>query len=225
MPATCPNPTMCDELIALAVEAFPQLDIIVNNAGIYGPKGPIEETDWQEWVRAVEINLFGSVLVARAAVPHLRRRGYGKIIQLSGGGATAPLPNLSAYAASKAGIVRFTETLARRGQSRWNRRQRHCAGRAQHPPARRGDRSGTGTDRRGVPRPRRPADGVGRHAARAWCEPRGLPRFAPQRRHHWEIAQRRLGSLGARSATTARHWRRRTSTPCAALCPTIADSI
>jgi NAD(P)-dependent dehydrogenase (short-subunit alcohol dehydrogenase family) len=101
-----------DELIALAIEAFPQLDIIVNNAGIYGPKGPIEEIDWHEWVRAVEVNLFGSVLVARASVPHLKRRGYGKIIQLSGGGATAPLPNLSAYAASKAAIVRFTETLA-----------------------------------------------------------------------------------------------------------------
>ena len=62
--------------------------------------------------RAIEINLFGSVLVARALVPQLRRVGQGKIIQLSGGGATSPLPGLSAYAASKAAIVRFVETLA-----------------------------------------------------------------------------------------------------------------
>jgi NAD(P)-dependent dehydrogenase (short-subunit alcohol dehydrogenase family) len=101
-----------DALVAFAVEAFPHLDIAVNNAGIYGPKGPIEEVDWLEWVRAIEINLLGSVLVARALVPHLKRRGYGKLIQLSGGGATAPLPNLSAYAASKAAIVRLMETLA-----------------------------------------------------------------------------------------------------------------
>jgi NAD(P)-dependent dehydrogenase (short-subunit alcohol dehydrogenase family) len=79
---------------------------------VYGPKGPIEQVDWLEWVRAIEINLLGSVLVARAVLPHLKRRGYGKLIQLSGGGATAPLPNLSAYAASKAAIVRFMETIA-----------------------------------------------------------------------------------------------------------------
>jgi NAD(P)-dependent dehydrogenase (short-subunit alcohol dehydrogenase family) len=60
----------------------------------------------------VEINLLGSVLPARALVEHFSRRGYGKIVQLSGGGATGPLPGLSAYAASKAGIVRFAETLA-----------------------------------------------------------------------------------------------------------------
>ena len=65
-----------------------------------------------EWVRAVEINLFGSVLPARALVGHFTERGYGKIVQLSGGGATNPLPGLSAYAASKAAVVRFAETLA-----------------------------------------------------------------------------------------------------------------
>jgi NAD(P)-dependent dehydrogenase (short-subunit alcohol dehydrogenase family) len=99
-------------LVDFSIDALPHLDIVVNNAGIYGPKGVIEEVDWLEWVRAVEINLFGSVLVARAVLPHLKRRGYGKLIQVSGGGATAPLPNLSAYAASKAAVVRFTETLA-----------------------------------------------------------------------------------------------------------------
>jgi NAD(P)-dependent dehydrogenase (short-subunit alcohol dehydrogenase family) len=106
------RPADVEKMVALGVAAFPQLDIVVNNAGIYGPKGPIELVDWAEWVRAIEINLLGSVLVARAVLPHLKRRGYGKLIQLSGGGATAPLPNLSAYAASKAAIVRFMETLA-----------------------------------------------------------------------------------------------------------------
>jgi NAD(P)-dependent dehydrogenase (short-subunit alcohol dehydrogenase family) len=63
-------------------------------------------------VRAFEINVFGSVLMSRALLPHFKQQGRGKIIQLSGGGATAPLPRISAYAASKAAIVRFAETLA-----------------------------------------------------------------------------------------------------------------
>jgi 3-oxoacyl-[acyl-carrier protein] reductase len=63
-------------------------------------------------VRAIEINVHGSVLPARALVPHFKQHRYGKIVQLSGGGATTPLPNISAYASSKAAIVRFAESLA-----------------------------------------------------------------------------------------------------------------
>ena len=101
-----------DRLVSFALASFPQIHILVNNAGVYGPKGPIENVNWDEWVQAVEINLMGSILIARALLPHFRANHYGKIIQLSGGGATAPLPFISAYAASKAGIVRFMETLA-----------------------------------------------------------------------------------------------------------------
>jgi NAD(P)-dependent dehydrogenase (short-subunit alcohol dehydrogenase family) len=96
-------------LVAAAVARFPGLSIHVNNAGVYGPMGAIDE---DEWVRAVEINLFGSVLVARELISQLRAVGGGKIIQLSGGGATQPLEGLSSYGASKSAIVRFMETLA-----------------------------------------------------------------------------------------------------------------
>ncbi len=68
--------------------------------------------EWSDWVRAIEINLMGSVLMCRAVLPQFRAKHYGKIVQLSGGGATNPLPRISAYAASKAAIVRFAETLA-----------------------------------------------------------------------------------------------------------------
>ncbi|UIJ71059.1 SDR family NAD(P)-dependent oxidoreductase [Aurantimonas sp. HBX-1] len=94
------------------LEAFGACHILVNNAGIYGPKGEIETVDWADWVRAMEINVFGSILMCRALLPHFKTQQYGKIIQLSGGGATNPLPRISAYAASKAAIVRFAETLA-----------------------------------------------------------------------------------------------------------------
>lgn len=99
-------------LVDAALASFPQLHVLVNNAGIYGPMGRIEDVDWREWVRAVEVNLYGSVLCCRALLPHFRARGYGKIVQLSGGGATQPLANITAYAASKAAVVRFAESLA-----------------------------------------------------------------------------------------------------------------
>ncbi len=101
-----------DTTVAEAIAAFPHLDILVNSAGVYGPKGLIEDNDWDAFVQAIEINLMGTVLLCRAIAPHLKKRGYGKIVQLSGGGATTPMPRLSAYATSKAGVVRFAESLA-----------------------------------------------------------------------------------------------------------------
>src|SRR5260221_14434535 len=106
------------EALATAVlDVFPQLHILVNNAGVYGPMGLIEDVDWDAWARAIEINLFGSILMCRAMLPHFKAHRYGKIVQLSGGGATTPLPRISAYAASKAAIVRFSETRAEEGRA------------------------------------------------------------------------------------------------------------
>ena len=104
-----------DEVVGFVqqvVQDLGRVDILVNNAGVYGPMGEIETIDWNEWVQAIEINLFGSILMSRAVLPYLKGQRSGKIIQLSGGGATNPMPRLSAYAVSKAGIVRFVETLA-----------------------------------------------------------------------------------------------------------------
>lgn len=101
-----------ERLVEMTLARFPELTILVNNAGIYGPKGTIDKVDWREWWRTVEVNLLAPMMIARALVPHFASVGYGKIIQLSGGGATKPLPGLSAYAASKAAVVRFAETLA-----------------------------------------------------------------------------------------------------------------
>ncbi len=88
------------------------VDVLVNNAGVYGPKGPSELVDLEEWSRALEINLLGTFIPSRFAIAQMKKKGGGKIVNLSGGGATNPLPRLSAYAASKAAVVRLTETLA-----------------------------------------------------------------------------------------------------------------
>jgi NAD(P)-dependent dehydrogenase (short-subunit alcohol dehydrogenase family) len=94
------------------LKEFPSFQVLVSNAGVYGPKGKIEDVSLEEFREAVEINLFGPILLARAFAPHFRAQGYGKIIQLSGGGATSPMPRLQSYAASKAAVVRFMESLA-----------------------------------------------------------------------------------------------------------------
>ena len=101
-------------LFARADEFFDgPLHILVNNAGIYGPKGPTAGIDLKEWQRCLDINLTGTLLPCREAFHRFQAQGAGgKIINLSGGGATNPLPNLSAYAATKAAVVRLTETLA-----------------------------------------------------------------------------------------------------------------
>jgi NAD(P)-dependent dehydrogenase (short-subunit alcohol dehydrogenase family) len=111
VPADVSKPDEVERLVQSAADQLGELTILVSNAGIYGPKGMIDQVDWAEWARAVEVNLFGSVLATRAAISHFTPRGYGKIIQLSGGG-DGGLRGLSAYAASKAAVVRFVETMA-----------------------------------------------------------------------------------------------------------------
>lgn len=111
-PADVSSEEDVQRLVRRALADLGEITILVSNAGVQGATGSVEQADWSDWVRTIEVNLFGSVLLARALVPHMRERGYGKIVQLSGGGATAPMPGLSAYAASKAAVVRFAETLA-----------------------------------------------------------------------------------------------------------------
>lgn len=106
------NEAQVNALVAFAAQQLGPLHALVLNAGIYGPMGPTESVDLDEWRRALDINLFGVLLPCRAVIPHFKQAGRGKIIVLSGGGATNPLPNISAYAASKAAVVRLMETLA-----------------------------------------------------------------------------------------------------------------
>ena len=91
---------------------FGRIDVLVNAAGVYGPIGPLVENNMDDWVRALEINLLGTVYCLRAVLPHMLTRGSGVIINLSGGGAVSPFPRFSAYSTSKAAVVRLTETVA-----------------------------------------------------------------------------------------------------------------
>lgn len=86
---------------------------LVTAAGIFGPLGPFLKNDWEEWKRGVEINLYGSLLATKYFSSLLISKGApGRIVHLSGGGATKPIRNFSSYCASKAALVRTSETLA-----------------------------------------------------------------------------------------------------------------
>ena len=91
---------------------FSGIDVLANCTGMVGPIGRLEDTDPREWTRTLEVNLTGSVYLARAVLPALRRRGHGKIIFFSGGGAAYGRPYFTAYSSAKAALVRFAESLA-----------------------------------------------------------------------------------------------------------------
>ena len=112
----CPADLSHEDNIARLVEtaagALGGIDILANSAGVNGPFGTVDELDWPVWRAAFEVNFFGAVNLCRLALPHLRRSARGKIILISGGGATAPLPKITAYGAAKAALVRYAESLA-----------------------------------------------------------------------------------------------------------------
>lgn len=106
------NETDVKRLFNNVSNKFKKIDVLISNAGVYGPKGDFEKISWIEWKKAFQINCFGSIYLVKIFLKLLKKSSRGKIIQLSGGGATSPLPNLSCYSASKAAIVRFMETLS-----------------------------------------------------------------------------------------------------------------
>jgi NAD(P)-dependent dehydrogenase (short-subunit alcohol dehydrogenase family) len=91
---------------------FGDLHVVICAAAIQGPIGPLAEAAPRAWAETVETNLIGIVNICRAALPHMIERRHGKIIALAGGGAAYARPNFSAYAASKAAVVRFVECVA-----------------------------------------------------------------------------------------------------------------
>jgi NAD(P)-dependent dehydrogenase (short-subunit alcohol dehydrogenase family) len=94
-----------------AVDHFGALDVVVNNAG-YGLFGMVEEVSEQQAREQVEVNLFGSLWVTQAVLPHLRAQGFGHIVQVSSIAGVFSLPGLGVYHASKFGLEGFTASLA-----------------------------------------------------------------------------------------------------------------
>jgi len=106
------KPNSVNDLMGRLDNEIPALHVLINNAAVQGPIGPLSENRWEEWLETVQVNLLAPVRLCKAVAPWMVRRSGGSIINLSGGGATSPRMNFSAYATSKAALVRFSETLA-----------------------------------------------------------------------------------------------------------------
>ena len=93
-----------------AIAQFDRLDVVLNNAG-YGMLGTLEETTMDEFRACVETNFFDTVLVCKAAVPHLRKQGQSHIINVASAGGFRPVQGFSAYCAAKFAVAGLSETL------------------------------------------------------------------------------------------------------------------
>lgn len=112
------HPASVQELVAEISAKAAQINVIVNNAAIQGPIGPLEQNDIRDWERTIRVNLLSPVAICRGLLPRITNAPEASILNLSGGGATGPRANFTAYASAKAALVRFSETLAEevRGQ-------------------------------------------------------------------------------------------------------------
>jgi NAD(P)-dependent dehydrogenase (short-subunit alcohol dehydrogenase family) len=101
-----------EDMAAQMEAAIGPVDLLVNNAGQFGPIGPAAATDPDEWWQALEVNLRGPLYCARAVLPGMLARGRGRIVNVSTGAGFAAVPMMSAYSVSKAALYRLSENLA-----------------------------------------------------------------------------------------------------------------
>jgi NAD(P)-dependent dehydrogenase (short-subunit alcohol dehydrogenase family) len=111
VPVDVSDPTQVEDMVRQTVAQFATIDILVNSAGMARPVGPLPDNDLTAWMQTIQVNLIGTYLCCRAVLPMMQQH-RGKIINLSGAGASNAWRHLSAYGASKVAVVRLTETLA-----------------------------------------------------------------------------------------------------------------
>ncbi|MEK1889806.1 MAG: oxidoreductase [Phyllobacterium sp.] len=106
------DPVAAAEAIRVASDNFGGIDVLVNNAG-YGNINSVEDTELDDFRRQIETNLFGTIVVTKAAIPLMRQQRGGHIIQFSSVGGRIGAPGRSPYSAAKWGVEGFSEVLAR----------------------------------------------------------------------------------------------------------------
>ena len=110
IPGDVSRSTHVEMLVSAAVERFGRIDVLVNNAGLLGPRVLIEEYPEDEWRKVLEANLTGPFLLARAVVPHMPEGG--SIINVTSGVSIEGRPHWGAYSVSKFGVEGLTQILA-----------------------------------------------------------------------------------------------------------------
>ncbi|MFE4418766.1 SDR family oxidoreductase [Streptomyces sp. NPDC056817] len=101
-----------EAFVAEAVHVLGGIDVLINNAGIAGPTGPVEEMDPDQWEAVLAVNLTGTFNVTRLSIPFLKKSDAGVILIMNSVGGRYGYPNRSPYATTKRGLIGLTETLA-----------------------------------------------------------------------------------------------------------------
>jgi NAD(P)-dependent dehydrogenase (short-subunit alcohol dehydrogenase family) len=99
-------------LVDATMSRFGRIDVLVNNAGVGGPFGPLYEIDIDEWRECIEIDLVGPAICAKAVLPAMLAQSSGRIINVASAAGLRGRPYAGAYSVAKTGLIRFTETLA-----------------------------------------------------------------------------------------------------------------
>ena len=118
----------CGHIVATAREHFGPIDVLVNNAGHYGPVKPLEEIATEEWDRVIAVHLRAAFLLTRAVLPEMYARGSGSILNISSLSAKAAFPWGGPYASAKAGMLGLTRITAAEAARRGVRVNAICPG-------------------------------------------------------------------------------------------------
>ena len=102
-----------DRCVSGALERHGRLDVLVNNAGVAGASAPVETYPVDEWRRVVEVNLTGTFLCMRRCIPPMLERGFGRIVNVASIAGKEGNANMSAYSASKAGVIGLTKVAGK----------------------------------------------------------------------------------------------------------------
>jgi NAD(P)-dependent dehydrogenase (short-subunit alcohol dehydrogenase family) len=104
--------TDCERWLEDVVRKYDSISALINNAAITGPVGKLHETDFDDFEKAIQVDLLAPIYLSKLVLKEFLKTGSGTIINLSGGGATFPRPHFSAYGTAKTALVRLTELLA-----------------------------------------------------------------------------------------------------------------
>ncbi|NGM70371.1 SDR family oxidoreductase [Natronolimnobius sp. AArcel1] len=107
------DPDDVDRLVETTLEAYGEIDVLVNNVGIVGSERPFHEIPDEEWNRVLETNIMSTVRVTRTVLSHMRDRGSGSIINITSEAGTQPDPFKTHYDASKAAMINMTKNLSK----------------------------------------------------------------------------------------------------------------
>jgi NAD(P)-dependent dehydrogenase (short-subunit alcohol dehydrogenase family) len=113
VPTDISKPEDCERVVRATVREFGRVDVLVNNAFLTHPWGPIESANFEDWKKILDVNLFGSLRLSQQVIPHMKDKGGGSIVMVNTMSMRVIEPNVGGYASSKGALMTATQTLAK----------------------------------------------------------------------------------------------------------------